>query len=97
VVHDLTTVFLDTETTGWDGRTEIVDIAVVDQRGNVLPETLIRPAGSILTEASIIHGMYDHHVVGAPSWEQVYRALLPVLSHRPVVVFNAEYDRRIKG
>jgi DNA polymerase III subunit epsilon len=95
VVNDPATVFLDTETTGLDGRAEIVDIAVVDHRGNVLLETLIRPAVRIPAEASSIHGIYDHRVVGAPSWEQVCRELAPLLANRRIVVFNAGYDRRI--
>jgi DNA polymerase III subunit epsilon len=95
VVEDRSTVFLDTETTGFDAGAEIVDIGVVDSQGRVLLDTLIRPVQPIPAVTSNIHGIYDHHVIDAPSWEQVGAVLLPLLADRRVVVFNADFDRRI--
>jgi DNA polymerase-3 subunit epsilon len=94
-IADPTAVFLDTETTGLDRGAEIVDIGVVDVRGRVLLDTLIRPVGPIPAAASSVHGIYDHHVLDAPSWEQISRVLVPLLTNRRVVVFNADFDRRI--
>jgi DNA polymerase-3 subunit epsilon len=94
-IADRSTVFLDTETTGFDAGAEIVDIGVVDVQGRVLLDTLIRPVQPIPAATSNIHGIYDHHVVDAPSWEQVSAALIPLLSGRRVVAYNADFDRRI--
>jgi DNA polymerase-3 subunit epsilon len=95
VVRDPGTVFLDTETTGLDGRAEIIDIAIVDLAGLTLLDTLVRPQARIPAEASAIHGILDHHVAGAPRWRDVYGEMLSLLTDRRVVVYNASYDRRM--
>jgi hypothetical protein len=54
---DLTVVGLGTETTGIDGDAEVIEIAIIDIRGYVLLDTLIRPQGDIPAEATAIHGI----------------------------------------
>lgn len=95
VIADPKTVFLDTETTGLDGMAEIVDIAVIDVRGEVLLDTLVRPIRHIPAGATRIHGIRDEHVASAPTWDEVFARLEPVVKGRRVVVFNANYDRKI--
>ena len=94
-IEDPATVFLDTETTGLDGTAEIVDIGVVDLHGNILLDTLVKPVHRIPSVVSNIHGIFDHHVVDAPSWSDVYVQLRPLLTGRRVVVFNARYDQKM--
>jgi len=95
MVDDPSTVFIDTETTGLDGSAEIVDIAVVGVDGSVLFDTLVKPTRPIPSFVSRIHGIYDHHVAGAPCWADIYDVLVPLLWDRPVVVYNVDYDRRL--
>ena len=40
-------LFLDTETTGLDERDEVVELAVINVRGEVLVGTLIKPVNPI--------------------------------------------------
>jgi DNA polymerase-3 subunit epsilon len=95
LVEDSSTVFIDTETTGLDASAEIVDIAVVGLDGTILLDTLVKPTRSIPAGASRIHGIYDHHVSDAPAWCDIYDAVATLLEGRPVVIYNASYDRRI--
>lgn len=95
VLRDPRTVFIDTETTGLDRTAEVVDIAVVGADGRILIDTLVKPTRSIPAAASAIHGILDAHVRHAPSWCEVYDEVASLLLARPVVVFNAAYDRRI--
>ena len=89
-------LYLDTETTGLGETDEIVDIAVIDNDGRVLLDTLVKPRRPIPAGATAIHRIADHDVVGAPSWPEVYPVLLDALSgHHHVVVFNADFDRRL--
>lgn len=88
-------VYLDTETTGLDGRAEIVEIAVIDNAGKTLLDTLVRPDGIIPYEVVRIHGIDDEMVAGAPRWTEVYPALLELLRDRTVIVYNAEFDFRL--
>lgn len=88
-------VYLDTETTGIDGRAEIVEIAVVDHGGATLLDTLIRPDDIIPAEVTRIHGIDDTMVADAPRWPDVYPLLAEIIHGRTVVVYNAEFDFRL--
>lgn len=88
-------VYLDTETTGLDGGAEIVDIAVLAADGAVILDTLVRPARPIPLIVSGIHGIRDADVVSAPSWDAIYPELERLLTGRPIVVYNADFDSRI--
>lgn len=95
IIADPDVVYLDTETTGLGPHDQIIDIAVIDGQDRVLLDTLVRPTCAIPAASSAIHGIYGHHVTDAPPWDTVYRALLPVLAGRRVVIYNVEYDRRM--
>ncbi|HET9661336.1 MAG TPA: 3'-5' exonuclease, partial [Thermomicrobiales bacterium] len=89
------TIFLDTETTGLGSAAEIIDLGVVDLHGNVLIDTLIAPRAPIPPETTRVHGIVDADVIGAPVWSEIYPALAALLRYRPVVVYNADFDRRV--
>ena len=95
IIDDPEVIFLDTETTGLDGNAEVIDIALVDRNGAVLLDTLVRPRRPIPPASSRVHGLVDADVATAPSWAEIHPVLLPLLAHRRVVVFNADYDRRL--
>lgn len=97
VCRDASAVFLDTETTGLGPTAEIVDIAVVRCDGAVLLDTLVRPTNPIPARVSRIHGIYDHHVRRAPTWEEVVAELCALLCDRRVIVYNAEFDSKMIG
>ncbi|MCO5177634.1 MAG: 3'-5' exonuclease [Thermomicrobiales bacterium] len=88
-------VFLDTETTGLDGRAEIIEIAVTDMAGQPLLDTLVCPDNPIPNDATRIHGITNRMVVAAPKWPQVYAQLTPLIAGRTVIVYNADFDRRL--
>ena len=88
-------VYLDTETTGIDGRAEIVEIAVIDADGRPLLDTLVRPDGIIPREVIRIHGIDNAMVADAPRWPEIYPLLLEVLRDRTVIVYNADFDHRL--
>ena len=84
-------VVLDTETTGLTpGR--ILEIAIVDMAGAVLMHTLINPQQPIPADATAVHGITDEMVADAPSFDAVRKQVCDLLSHRPAVMYNAEFD-----
>jgi DNA polymerase III subunit epsilon len=97
IVADERVVYLDTETTGLGPDDEIVDLAIVGAGGEVLLDSLVRPSRPIPPGASAVHGLTDADVAFAPPWELVYPHLLEALSGRIVVVYNADFDRRLVG
>ncbi|PDW01418.1 3'-5' exonuclease [Candidatus Chloroploca asiatica] len=88
-------VILDTETTGLDCHAEIVQIAIIDLKGGVLLDTLIRPSQPIPSAATAIHGITDDMVKDAPRLLDILPLLRSLLDHHTVLIYNAEYDSRI--
>jgi DNA polymerase-3 subunit epsilon len=94
-IADPRTLFLDTETTGLGSVAEIIDLAIVDVTGKVLVDTLIAPINSIPPETTRVHGIVDADVIAAPLWIEVYPPVAELLRDRPIVVYNAAFDRRM--
>jgi len=95
--HDLLQqpfVILDTETTGLrEG--EIVEISVIDHTGAILISSFVKPSRPIPADAFKIHGISDAMVANAPGWAALAEAVLDVIGGKRVIVYNAQYDRRM--
>lgn len=88
-------LFLDTETTGLDSRSEIVEIAIVESNGTVAFQSLVKPARPIPIDATRIHGIDNVLIADAPRWYQIWPEVQRMLSGRQVGIYNAEFDRRM--
>ncbi|MGH2616974.1 MAG: exonuclease domain-containing protein [Thermomicrobiales bacterium] len=95
VSSDPRVVYLDTETTGFGARAEIVDIAVVNAAGQVLLESLVQPNRHIPADATAVHGITDADVEDAPAWCDLHEEVLNVLTGRRIVVDNVIFDRQM--
>jgi len=91
----MTTIYLDTETTGLSPAKgdRIVELAIVDDAGMPLLDTLVNPGCPIPWYARNVHGISDEMVAGAPSLS----ALLPRIreiaaASRTLVIYNASFD-----
>jgi len=88
-------VYLDTETTSSGQYAEIVEIGIVDDDGQVLFESLVKPIGRVMDDARRVHGITDEMLVTAPRWMHVWPKVETVLAGRPVGIYNAEFDVRM--
>lgn len=88
-------LIIDTETTGLGDNAEIVEIAVIDCRGAVLLDTLIRPSVAIPAEATRVHGIDDSMVASAPTWAEVHDQFCRLITGRRLVAYNSEFDHRL--
>ncbi len=88
-------LFVDTETTGLGDTDEVIDIAIVDTTGAALFESLVRPSRPIPLDAMRVHGINDAMVAHAPTWDVVYPQVAQLLAGRVIVVYNADFDRRL--
>jgi DNA polymerase-3 subunit epsilon len=86
---------LDTETTGLGPTAEICQIAVVDALGTVLLDTLVKPVNPIELGAIAVHGIGNAMVADAPGWGDVSQQLLPILTGHDVIIYNAQFDRKL--
>lgn len=102
--RDFTAV--DIETTDRDiMRAEVVQIAAVRVRnGDVVDEfhSLVKPEGPITVEAFAVHGISEHDVIEAPSFQQIWPTFREFCSSDVVVAHNGHnFDfpvlRRLAG
>lgn len=86
-------IFLDTETTGLDPALDrIVELAIVDEYGLPLLNTLVNPQRAIPAQATAIHGITDAMVQDAPTLEALMPLILAAVAGRVLVIYNASYD-----
>lgn len=87
-------LYLDTETTGLhaSGGDAIVEIAIVDERGVALINTLVNPNRTIPWHASNVHGISDSMVSGMPDLNDLMPQIRKVISGQQLVIYNAPFD-----
>jgi DNA polymerase III epsilon subunit-like protein len=92
------TVFLDTETTGLRGRyaggtDEIVELAILDDRGRPLVNQLVRPTRRrSWPVAQRIHGISPAMVARSSTLEALLPAVADAVVDSLVVIYNAAFD-----
>ncbi|MFI9366073.1 3'-5' exonuclease [Kitasatospora sp. NPDC053057] len=85
-------VVLDTETTGLESDSSIVELAVITTGGDVLVDVLLDPGVPIPHEAAAIHGIDSSMVKGQRAFGDVLVQLTGALTGRRVLIYNASYD-----
>ncbi len=88
-------LYLDTETTGMHFNSEVIEIGIIDDQGQVLFDQLVRPRGKMDPAAGRVHGITPEMLSEAPTWEQVWPQAELLLTGRKVGVYNAEFDLRL--
>lgn len=89
------TYFIDTETTGLNPRMEgVVELAVLDETGMVIVDTLLNPGKPIPEAATAVHGITDAMVQGKPKLADLWPTLESLFQGQRVVAYNAAYDRK---
>jgi DNA polymerase-3 subunit epsilon len=88
-------VYLDTETTGLKQSDEIIEIAIVDSDGQPLLDTLIRPSQPIPTDSTVINGITNEMVKGAPFWPEIWQLARSQLAGKLIIAYNARFDERM--
>jgi len=89
-------VVLDTETTGLGYGAEVIEIGVIGPDGHERLSSLVRPrSGSVPAAVTAVHGITMDDLVDAPSFAEVYDALLELARGRRVIAWNAPFDERM--
>jgi DNA polymerase III epsilon subunit family exonuclease len=93
--YALRPVFLDTETTGTQRFSEIIEISIVDEYGQTLLHSLVNPTTPIEPIASEVHGLTRRDVKDAPRFPDIYEEVMDYLNNRVVIAYNASFDIRL--
>lgn len=85
---------LDTETTGLI-QPEVVEIGIIDGKGNHVFHSLVRPEKPIEETAKLVHGIKEKDLVDCPSFDSLWPKLFPILSGKDLVIYNSSYDVQV--
>ena len=88
-------VVIDTETTGLTENAEIIEIAIVNMRGEVLLNTLVKPTQPIPPEVTDINHITDEMVADAPTWTEVYSRVKNIIAGRKWLAWNSSFNARM--
>ena len=88
-------VFLDTETTGTQRFSEIIEVCIVDEQGQTLFHSLVNPTTEIEPMASAVHGLTHKHVKDAPRYPEIHEEVMRHLHNRVVIAYHASFDIRL--
>ena len=88
------TFFLDTETTGLHPPDDkLVEVAILNEAGDVILDTLVNPERSI-GFATQIHGISDEMVANAPTLENLWPQIFKIIKNNHVIIYNAQFDTK---
>lgn len=88
-------IYLDTETTGLNknGTDEIIEISMIDEKGNILLDTLVQPIKNIKWEiAESFHEISPEIVKDAPTFEKLSMLISHIAECNDVIIYNANFD-----
>ena len=90
---------LDTETTGFDRKAEILQISVIDGSGEILMNEYFRPRFiSSWPEAEAINHISPEMVADKPTFFEKKKEIGSLLHHAKILVgYNIRYDLRMMG
>ena len=94
-LNDPNTLIVDVETTGLlnrDPETEIVSLAMVNTKGQIVLASLVNPQRPIPLEVQKIHKIEDRDVKGAMPWSVIGDIAAYQMAGKHIVCFNAGFD-----
>jgi DNA polymerase-3 subunit epsilon len=87
--------YLDTETTGLEKTDEIIEIAIIDDDGNLVVESFVKATQPIPPAATNIHKINAAMLQGAPIWPMLWPQIRTKINGNLLAIYNAEFDLRL--
>lgn len=85
-------LILDTETTGLHWNDEIIELSILDTKGNVLYDSMFNPNQPIPTEATEIHRITDEMVKDCPKISDEWEKIATIIKDKTLLIYNADFD-----
>jgi len=87
-------LILDTETTSAGKGAEVIELSVINTKGEILLDTLIKPRVRKMNPfAQRVHGISLNMLDSAPTWPEILPQLAKLADRRTVLAWNAPFDR----
>tara|TARA_B100001179_G_scaffold211517_1_gene178833 strand:- start:262 stop:834 length:573 start_codon:yes stop_codon:yes gene_type:complete len=90
-------LILDTETTGTDKTSQIIEIGIIDPYGHVLMNQRIRPIGisRMPAQAKKVHGIGIPDLKDSPYFADIVQEFMAIISNKTILCYNADFDYRL--
>ena len=89
-------LILDTETTGMGKLSEVIELSVINTKGETLLDTLIEPRSKRMNPyAQRVHDISPAMLRGAPKWPEVLPELAEIADKRTILAWNASFDAKM--
>lgn len=89
-------VILDTETTGFGGIDEVIEISVIDGAGQILVDRVrFKPRCDIAPGAQEVHGITLDDLEEAQDFADFAEILASILYKKRIVIYNSQFDLRM--
>lgn len=85
-------IILDTETTGLGWNDEIIELGILDMKGNVLYESMFKPNQDIPREATSIHRITDDMVKDCPNFASEWEKIWDIIRDKTLLIYNSSFD-----
>ena len=93
LVHRTDVLYLDTETTGVRfGFDDVIDIGIVNGKGLIVLDQLVKPMVPIPADSEAVHGISNKAVSNSPRLNDIWTDLSKLLSGKVLVSYNASFD-----
>lgn len=88
-------VVLDTETTGLGDNDQLIELAIINDKGNTLHNARYRPTVAISSGAASVHGITAELLKDKPTFDRDADRIKELLEGKTVVIYNVGYDMKI--
>jgi hypothetical protein len=90
-------LILDTETNGVGQHSEVIEVSVINTKGEVLLDTLLKPKTMTMNPfAERVHGINLKMLRDAPGWSEVFPQLAEIADRRTILAWNASFDAGVR-
>jgi DNA polymerase III subunit epsilon len=91
-------LILDTETNGAGRGSEVIEVSIINTKGETLLDTLVKPKIWTMNPwAQKVHGISLDMLKDAPSWPEVFPELTTLADRRTILAWNAPFDAWMLG
>jgi DNA polymerase-3 subunit epsilon len=89
-------LYVDTETTGVRfEQDDVIDIGIVDGRGRIVMDQLVRPVVAVPSDSEAVHGISNRQLQSAPRLADIWPDLKSLADGKLLISYNADFDSRM--
>lgn len=88
-------VVLDTEDTGLSKMDEVVELAIIDTKGDEIYHSKFKPTRPMTIKASQVTGFTNDSLANEPLYKDEWENIKKAINGKPIIAYNTKYDKRM--